>query len=375
MQTEADTLVVGGGILGAAIAFGLARRQKRVILLDEGDVALRAALGNFGLVWVQGKGELSQPYVHWTLRSADLWPQFDAELRETTGIDTEYHRPGGVHFCLNEYEFEARNTKLATIAAMSTGRFSYEMMDHNQTGRLLPGLGETVAGSSYSDADGHVNPMKLMQSLQAAFQLHGGLWLNGAAVEKIRSEHNSFRLTIGEKELSAPQLVLAAGLGNKSLGPMVNIDVPVRPVRGQILVTEKITPFLPLPTSTLNQTEVGSVLLGGSYEQTGFDDSVTPGAMQAIADHATTIFPFLRSKHIVRAWGSLRPLMPDDLPHYEESRTYPGAFVVCSHSGVTLAAIHALKLAGYISDGVLPPELNVFCGDRFHANNNSKQVN
>ncbi|MBN8478089.1 MAG: FAD-dependent oxidoreductase, partial [Burkholderiales bacterium] len=69
-----DAIVVGGGLLGAAIAWGLARHGRSVRLLDEGDDALRAAGGNFGLVWVQGKGAGCPPYARWTLRSAAAWP-------------------------------------------------------------------------------------------------------------------------------------------------------------------------------------------------------------------------------------------------------------------------------------------------------------
>jgi glycine/D-amino acid oxidase-like deaminating enzyme len=326
-------------------------------------------LGNFGLVWVQGKGQQHRPYIQWTLRSADLWPRLDAELREITGIPTDYRRPGGIHVCLTEAELEARERKLAAMAAIAGGRFTYEMMSHDETAKRLPGLGRTVAGGSYSNADGHVNPLKLLRSLHAGFRFHGGQWRRGAGIQQIEADKEGFRLTIDGQGFAAPKLVLAAGLGNRELGSLVGIDVPVRPQRGQILVTEKMAPFLSLPTATINQTDVGSVLLGASHENAGFDDGVTPPVMQAIASHACTVFPALQRKRIVRAWGALRPLMPDELPHYEASPTHPGAFVACSHSGVTLAAVHALDLAGHISDGALPSHLNPFNGDRFHARN------
>ncbi|MDX1607389.1 MAG: FAD-dependent oxidoreductase, partial [Candidatus Competibacterales bacterium] len=84
-MADYDYAVVGGGMVGAAIAYGLTRRVaqrgRRVVLLDEGDRALRAARGNFGLVWVQSKGLNCPPYAHWTRDSADLWPDFERELR------------------------------------------------------------------------------------------------------------------------------------------------------------------------------------------------------------------------------------------------------------------------------------------------------
>ena len=95
-MTSYDVAVVGGGMIGSAIAYGLARRGLATVMHDEGDVALRAARGAFGLVWVQGKGADAPAHAHWTRRSSDPWPAFDAELAGATGVATGYARCGGV---------------------------------------------------------------------------------------------------------------------------------------------------------------------------------------------------------------------------------------------------------------------------------------
>src|SRR5215813_9983231 len=81
-QRQADVAVVGGGLVGASIAWGLARAGQRVVVLDEGEVAYRASRGNFGLVWVQGKGLGMPEYVAWTKRSSDGWKEFARLLNE-----------------------------------------------------------------------------------------------------------------------------------------------------------------------------------------------------------------------------------------------------------------------------------------------------
>src|SRR6266581_3913986 len=96
---DADVIVLGGGLVGSAIAYGLIRLGKRVLVLDEGDVALRASRGNFGLVWVQGKGPGMPAYTDWARHSADVWPAFSAELIERTGIDMNYRKTGGFDIC------------------------------------------------------------------------------------------------------------------------------------------------------------------------------------------------------------------------------------------------------------------------------------
>jgi len=97
---DIDTLVIGGGLVGLCVAYGLARAGQRVRVLDEGDIAFRAARGNFGLVWVQGKGRDRPDYARWTMASARQWPAFAAELAQRTGVDVCLAQPGGLTLCL-----------------------------------------------------------------------------------------------------------------------------------------------------------------------------------------------------------------------------------------------------------------------------------
>jgi hydrogen cyanide synthase HcnC len=110
-MTRYDAIVIGGGLVGSAIAYGLAREGLRVALVDEGDVAYRASRGNFGLVWVQSKGDGAPHYQRWTRRSADQWPALAAELSARTGISVGHERPGGVHLCLGEAELDERRAR------------------------------------------------------------------------------------------------------------------------------------------------------------------------------------------------------------------------------------------------------------------------
>src|SRR5690606_3569053 len=82
---ESDYAIVGGGVVGLAVAYGLLGLGRRVTVLDEGDGAWRASRGNFGLIWVQGKGLDAPAYARWTRRSAAAWKDFAAELREESG--------------------------------------------------------------------------------------------------------------------------------------------------------------------------------------------------------------------------------------------------------------------------------------------------
>jgi len=154
-------------------------------------------------------------------------------------------------------------------------------------------------------------------------------------------------------------------LGNKRLGQMVGLNVPVTPVRGQIIVTERINPVLHMPTLMIRQTSEGTIMIGESREEAGFDDATTPEVIRTLSDRAVKTFPFLRNLRVVRTWGALRVMAPDGLPIYEQSKQFPGAFVCTCHSGVTLAASHALYFSQYVADGQLPKFLDRFNTSRF----------
>src|ERR1700742_4186538 len=109
MTTAFDLIVIGGGLVGGAIAWGAASCGASVVVLDEGDIAYRAARGNFGLLWVQSKGAGMPSYAHWTRRSTALWPDLAAALLAATGVDTALRQPGGLAFCLSDSEFRQRD--------------------------------------------------------------------------------------------------------------------------------------------------------------------------------------------------------------------------------------------------------------------------
>ena len=336
-------------------------------MLDEGDIAFRAARGNFGLVWVQGKGTHFPPYAQWTWTSAQSWSALNTEMQEITGEDIGYRRPGGVEICLDADEFE--ETREAMIHLQSHARhFEFQMLDRQALSELLPGLGPSVAGGCYSLADGHVNPLGLLRSLHQCFTVKGGQIESGARVIAIERRDSSFAVTTTNARHQGRRLILAAGLGTETLAAMIGMKIPVRPERGQILVTERLQPFLSMPVSMVRQTVEGSVQLGASKENVGFDEGTQAPVMNGIAARAVRVFPHLARARVVRAWGALRVMTPDTYPIYSQSEQHPGAFAAVCHSGVTLAAAHALHLAPAIGEGMLPEQVAPMNAQRFdHA--------
>jgi len=130
-------------------------------------------------------------------------------------------------------------------------------------------------------------------------------------------------------------------------------------------LTERVRKLLDYPTHIMRQTAEGTVMLGDSAEDVGFDTTTRVRILRTIAERNVRTFPALKDASIIRTWAALRVMSPDGFPIYEQSSQFPGAFATTCHSGVTLAGAHALALAPAILGGGLPAELAAFSSARF----------
>lgn len=363
-RVEADVTVVGGGLVGLAVALGLQDQGLRVAVVDEGDVALRASRGNFGLVWVQGKGDTCPAYARLSRLSARLWGQFAEQLTTSTGIDVQLSQIGGLFICLTESELAQRRQMLEAMRDEHDGDYPFEVLDHDQLKTKVPEIGPTVAGATWGPEDGHVNPLLLLRAMAQSFIAKGGQLLTSGPVTRVEPQQGRFRVHYGEQQLETGKVVLAAGLGNRELAPALGLSAPVEPNRGQVLIAERVRHFLDYPTGHVRQTGEGTIQCGDSKEDVGLDCGTTTDVMATIARRAVTMFPLLKKVRLIRSWGALRVMTPDGYPIYQQSQQHPGAFVVSCHSGVTLAAAHAGPIAEWIATGVADPSLSL---EEFHA--------
>jgi glycine/D-amino acid oxidase-like deaminating enzyme len=364
---EFEVAVIGGGLVGCALALGLARLGKRVGVLDEGDAAVRASRANFALVWVQSKGLGLPAYAGWTIRSSDAWAKFAAGLKEESGIDVAFERPGGFHLALSEVELEHRAQLLRRLHNQpGVARFATEILERTALERLLPQLGPEVVGGSYCALDGHCNSLKLHRALYRALLARGVALLVGRRAVHLRHAEGAFRLQTNAGEVVCGQVVIAAGNASMQLAPMLGLRAPMRPNRGQVIVTERAAPFLNYPISTVRQTDEGTVMIGDSQLEGSDPDQLSLPVCALMAERARRCFPALGRLNVVRMWSGIRVMTADGFPIYDQSQHYPGAFVVCCHSGVTLAANHAMTLAPMIAAGHLDADaVGAFSARRF----------
>ncbi|MCV6602860.1 MAG: FAD-binding oxidoreductase [Cohaesibacter sp.] len=360
------TIVIGGGVVGLSLAYGLLKAGQSVLVLDGSDGDFRASRGNFGLVWVQGKGSNFPDYARWTRSSANLWSGFAKELEALTDLDLSYQKTGGVEYCFSEQEMQEREAELLDLREKLGGDYPFEMLSAAQLKERIPHIGPKVYGASYCPEDGHVNPLFLLRALSKAVRLSGGEIRTNIEVREIRPGDNQASiLTISGERFVADRLVMAAGLGAQQLGPQLGFKAPVRPQQGQVLITEKMPHFLKYPSGTLRQVNEGGIQIGASKAEVGLDDHEDVLTTASLAAHASDVFPMLGNAKIVRSWAALRVMSPDGYPIYQRSPKHHYAWFVTCHSGITLAAAHCELLPRWIMGKNDAPDLSSFSEARF----------
>lgn len=363
-----DFAIIGGGVVGLSIAFGLVRRGHRVTVFDEGDGAFRASRGNFGLIWVQGKGLKQPAYTQWTRRSAAAWKGFAEDLTSRSSQDLALVQDGGYVIHMDEAALDADRKKYAALRDQLGGDYPFEVMGRNALQSEEPNIGPKVAGALYCREDGHVNPLKLLRTLAAEVRHAGAaIWVN-THVTDVAGHADGYRLRMADgSDHVADRIVLAAGLGALQLGPRLGFRTPIHPQQGQVLITEKLPKIMNRPNTEVRQVDEGGVQIGASSAAVGFDDRETLETTAALSRNAIDMFPILRKAKSLRSWAALRIMSPDGLPIYQQSETHPGVFYVTCHSGVTLAAAHACHLPLWLTGDAAAPDLSMFGEARFHV--------
>jgi len=362
---QADYAIIGGGVVGLSVGWGLVSRGHRVIVIDGDDGSFRSSRGNFGLVWVQSKGLDAPHYARWSQGSAALWSGFAVELADAVGTDLRLEQNGGYDFHLTDESLARKVAQYNALRDALGGDYPFEVLGGNALRREEPQVGPRVAGAILHHQDGHVNPLKLLRALARDFAAKGGQRLTGEHVETVTRPDGFVVRCRSGRRVEAARIVLAAGLGAAALGPMLGFAAPVRPQRGQVLITEKLPRMMNRPSGIIRQVDEGGVQIGDSKEEVGFDDNTTLDTTAAIAARAIAVMPALADAQLVRSWGALRVMSPDGLPIYQKSATMPGAALVTCHSGITLAAAHARLLPDWLEDRANAPDLEKFSEQRF----------
>lgn len=360
-----DTVVIGGGVVGAACAWELASTGRKVLILEGGDQegqAWRAAAGMLAPQIETGAGD---PLLRLGLAGRDHYAGLGAALQEATGIDLGLWQDGIARVAKTKAEGEQLR---AQVSWQQEQGLNCEWLTQDEVRQLWPWLAQTE-GALTAPEDGALDPERLVEGLLSGAQMHGAsvqrdkalaVLRSGRKVEGVRGEANSY---------FAAEVVVAGGAWSGLLEGLPR-SLPVRPVRGQMAALpwpDDIPRAIIYHKDSYILARRGEAVIGSTMEEAGYRPEVTSSGVAQIFGATMSLCPGLVRAKVRRTWAGLRPMTPDGLPILGPEPKLEGLWYATGHgrNGILLAGITGLLLRQLMGGEQPEYELQAFSAERF----------
>ncbi len=337
MKTNADVVIIGGGIIGCATAYYLAKKGKSVIVLEKSKVFGYGGSGrNGGGVRQSGRDKRELPLAMYGVQH--LWPNLSEEL----GTDVEYYQHGNLR--LGKTDKHINILKGLTDIAVSQG-LDVKMIAGEEVREICPHLSDEVIGASWCPTDGHANPLQTTLAFYNRARQLGVRFLTGQHVLSLKMVAGKVRKVVtAGGEFEADSIVLAAGLESRRISQSVGVDVPMKGVALDTLITDAQPPMFYQMLGTAmadfygHQTTHGSFIFGGG-------SPLNPDLISSTADHTPieataatcqgilSYLPALKHAKVVRSWVGIIDWCEDKVPVLSKVEGLPGLILGCGLSG------------------------------------------
>ena len=385
-MSKYDVIVIGGGIIGSSVTYYLAKLGNKVLQIEKEDITRGSAGATDGVVGYHTKKPGAQ--MDLAVQSIKLFDTLSEEL----GEDIEYYRHCGDMQPVEDKEQWDILSKI--VEEQRKSDVDIEMISIEKALEIEPELNPNLYGALYSKTGGKVNPIKLTYSFNHAAKRLGAKVLLHTEVKDVIVEGGQIKgVKTENEEFYADKVVNACGSYSAKIGEMVGLNIPIKPRRGQLIISEPIGEFmtatvqcaryniikfnpdsikdknvLKLGSSlSIEQTEEGTLVIGGTREFVGFDKENTLEAIEVMLKRAIEFFPAIKDLNFIRAFAGLRPYTPDGLPLLGEVDKVKGFYMAAGHEGdgIALAPITGKLIAELITYGKPSYNIDDFNPNRF----------
>ena len=381
-----EIIVIGGGVIGSSITYYLSKMGKKVLMIEKKDNCSGSAGASDGVVGYHTKKPGLQ--MELAIRSIAMFEELSKEL----GMDIEYRKDcGGMQPAETKLEWEILSE---IVKEQRQSGVDIRMISIEEACKIEPQLNPDLYGALYSPTSGKVNPIRLTFAYVLAAKRLGAQVLSNTEVTDVLVKMGRVMgVETSKGTYYADQVIDAAGSWAAEIAAMAGVDLPIRPRKGQLFITEPLGPFMDVTLQcarynvikfkpeavgdkavlrmgaslSIEQTENGGLVIGSTREFVGYDRENTLEAMEVTMRRAMRFFPALKDVNIIRAFAGLRPFTPDGIPVIGEVEKLPGFFVAAGHEGdgIALAPITGKLMAELLVQGKSSYPLEAFSPNRF----------
>ena len=372
MAQRSDIVVIGGGIIGLAIARRLCQSGSAVTVLEQHRTGRGASWAAAGMLAPHCEFDEPDPYFILCRTGLERYAGFVETLREETGHPIDYNSTGMIYPALSGGEQARLETRYERHRRNGV---SVERLTVREARRLEPDLSNRIRMALRYPDDHQVENRDVVTALAQSVRLRGGVIREGVTARKIELDGNRVAgVDTTEGLWNTPTVVNAMGCRARYLdGIAAAHRIPIRPVRGQILAlrTGAATPFkhtIYTGGAYLVPRSDGRLIVGATVEEAGFRDEVTLGGVMQLFRSALELAPSLKSWALDSTWSGLRPVARDGWPVLGAMGT-PGLYAASGHgrNGILLAPLTGDLIAEAILHEGVPPIMRPFLPDRFYA--------
>ena len=362
-----DVVIIGGGVMGSACAWKLARSGCSVVVLEKSVPGAEASSAAAGILGAHAEAHGAGPMADLLLASLARYPGWANELADATGIDIEFRRSGVLRIGTDDADVARLQRETAW---MGTSGRAVEHVDAEAVQKLEGALAGAAGGVRFP-TDARVDPKLFFRAIHVAAQRAGARFETGAYVRQLIVEGGRARGVSleGNIEYRANTIVVAAGSWSTLVPGAPIAERAVIPARGQIVELDTPAPsfshVIMGPRCYLVPRDDGRVLVGSTLEFVGYRREVTARAVRDLLDGALSLVPKLGDATVRASWSNFRPYTPDELPVLGESQL-DGLLFATGHyrNGILLAPITAELVRALVLGETVPFDMTPFAASR-----------
>jgi glycine oxidase len=370
---ETDIVVIGGGVVGCAIAYYLSRAGVRVTVVERGEIGAQASGAAAGLLAPLGPLSGPGPLADFLLAGCALLPQLVETLAAETGLHTGYRQTGALRTVLHPKRVARLKKRWESWKPLG---LPMHWLNGDEARQLEPQLSPEVCAAVYAPTEGQIQARQFVLSLALAARQRGAIIRTQTeivALEQRGARVTGVRTADGEV-LPCQALVIAAGAWAAHcaawLLPEQSQELPVRPLRGQLLALQQPVPALQriiFGEAAYLVPGDASVIVGATREEAGFQLAVTEEGTAWLQTTAQRLVPVLAHSETVAAWAGLRPKTPDNQPLLGPLPGWENVVMAAGHNsiGIMTGALTGQSIADLLITGQLAPIIRPFSPERF----------